>query len=260
MSGQRSEPFPPSRRIVIDAGKAARRRHTVVGLIEVDITDAQARLEELEPRPSLTAFVVASTGRAVDVVPIVHAVRSVRNQLVFFDDVDINVMIEVELEGSSFPMNHVIRACNRKRLTDIDGELRAVKADPNSSPTLRLADQASLFLRLPGFIRHRMVSLLRRLPNRQRSLAGTVGISSVGMFGDGGGWGIGFSVHTLNIIVGGIVDRPGLVSGQVVPRRYLNLTLMFDHDLVDGAPAARFTAELRRILESGDVVEDELIA
>ncbi len=33
------------------------------------------------------------------------------------------------------------------------------------------------------------------------------------------------------------------------------LTLSFDHSVVDGAPAARFAATLRELLESGSVIE-----
>jgi pyruvate/2-oxoglutarate dehydrogenase complex dihydrolipoamide acyltransferase (E2) component len=31
----------------------------------------------------------------------------------------------------------------------------------------------------------------------------------------------------------------------------LNLTVMFDHDVVDGAPATRFTRHLVELIESG---------
>ena len=261
MSGYRLEPFPKSRRIVVDAGRAATRRHTVFGLIEVDVSPALDHLDGLAIRPSLTSFVVASTAQAVAEVPEVHALRDLRGRVIIFDDVDINVMIETDLEGRSFPMNHVVRRCNTRSLAEIDTELKAVKLDPRSSPTMDLEKRAKVFLRLPGFIRHRLVGLLHRLPHRQREGVGTVGISSVGMFGAGGGWGLGFSVQTLTMIIGGVVQRPGLVNGEVVPRRYLDLSLAFDHDLVDGAPAARFVARLRDILESAAVLEnDDLIA
>jgi pyruvate/2-oxoglutarate dehydrogenase complex dihydrolipoamide acyltransferase (E2) component len=254
MSGHRDEPFPKSRRIVVDSGAAARNRHTVYGLIEVDITEATSVLAGLDPKPSLTSYVVASTGTAVEAVPYVHALRNLRQRLIIFDDVDVNVMIEVELEGRSFPMNHVIRRANQKSLIQIDDEIRAVKLSPETSPTMGLSRQATLFLRLPGFVRHRLIGLLHRLPERQRDLVGTVGISSVGMFGRGGGWGIGFSVQTLTMIVGGVAEKPAVVNGEIVARTFLDLSLAFDHDVVDGAPAARFVAKLKEILESGAVL------
>ena len=256
MAGYRIEAFPRSRRIIVDTGEAAGRRHPVHGLIEVDITRTVEILDGMTTPPSLTSCVAASIGLAVGQVPEVHAVRDLRNRLVIFDDVDINVMIEVELEGRSFPMNHVIRSCNTKSVVEIDNELRAIKADPGSSATMSLEGAAALYFRLPRYLRSRLVGLLHRLPHKQRQLAGTVGISSVGMFGKGGGWGIGFPVQTLSIIVGGTVVRPAFINGALEPRTFLHLSFTFDHDIVDGAPAARFVANARRLLEAGSALTD----
>jgi 2-oxoacid dehydrogenases acyltransferase (catalytic domain) len=51
--------------------------------------------------------------------------------------------------------------------------------------------------------------------------------------------------------VGGIGEKQTLVDGRPVVREYLNLTISIDHDLVDGAPAARFTKRLKDLIESG---------
>jgi len=63
-------------------------------------------------------------------------------------------------------------------------------------------------------------------------------------------------LHTLGLTVGGIQTKPGIVNGEVVPRDYLSLTIAFDHDTVDGAPAARFTKDLVRIMEEGSLMEE----
>jgi pyruvate/2-oxoglutarate dehydrogenase complex dihydrolipoamide acyltransferase (E2) component len=34
-------------------------------------------------------------------------------------------------------------------------------------------------------------------------------------------------------------------------REYLNVTLSFDHDIVDGAPAARFAGRFTELVQSG---------
>jgi pyruvate/2-oxoglutarate dehydrogenase complex dihydrolipoamide acyltransferase (E2) component len=41
------------------------------------------------------------------------------------------------------------------------------------------------------------------------------------------------------------------VEGRIEPREILNLTVAFDHDIVDGAPATRFTRRLVELIESG---------
>jgi pyruvate/2-oxoglutarate dehydrogenase complex dihydrolipoamide acyltransferase (E2) component len=77
------------------------------------------------------------------------------------------------------------------------------------------------------------------------------------MFGKSGGWGIGFlPTHTLGLTVGGIAQKPGVHEGQIEVREYLNLTLSFDHDIVDGAPAARFTRKLIELIETATVLEE----
>jgi hypothetical protein len=105
---------------------------------------------------------------------------------------------------------------------------------------------------LPSFARQIFLWFLFKNPRLIKSFLGTVGLTAIGMFGDRGGWGIGLpSLHTLGIVVGGIAERPALVDGKVEAHEYLSMTLDFDHDLIDGAPAARFTQHLIDLIESG---------
>ena len=78
-----------------------------------------------------------------------------------------------------------------------------------------------------------------------------MGVTAIGMFGKGGGWAIPFGVHTLDVALGGINEKPGAVDGRIEIREYLCLTLMFDHDIIDGAPAARFTQRFKELIENG---------
>src|SRR6266540_298604 len=72
------------------------------------------------------------------------------------------------------------------------------------------------------------------------------------MFGEGqGGWGIAPTMHPLDLIVGSTAWKPAVVEGRIEPRESLNLTLVFDHDVIDGAPAARFARRLVELIESG---------
>ncbi|MEO9220176.1 MAG: hypothetical protein ABI251_00075, partial [Mycobacteriaceae bacterium] len=71
-------PFPSSRRLVTAAVRAGRRIVPMHGLFDVDITEAKRLLAEDDPPLSLTAFVVASVGRAAAAHPQVHAYRDWR--------------------------------------------------------------------------------------------------------------------------------------------------------------------------------------
>jgi pyruvate/2-oxoglutarate dehydrogenase complex dihydrolipoamide acyltransferase (E2) component len=71
----------------------------------------------------------------------------------------------------------------------------------------------------------------------------------------GRGWAVGIvPLHTLCLTVAGITRKPGVVDGRIEPREYLALTASVDHDVVDGAPAARFAGRLREIVERAEVL------
>lgn len=60
-----------------------------------------------------------------------------------------------------------------------------------------------------------------------------VGLTAVGLFGKGGGWAISMNSHTLDVAVGGIANKLGVVDGSIAIREYLCTTLRFDHDIMD---------------------------
>jgi pyruvate/2-oxoglutarate dehydrogenase complex dihydrolipoamide acyltransferase (E2) component len=92
----------------------------------------------------------------------------------------------------------------------------------------------------------------RRDPLSFVSMGGTVAITSVGMFGGGhSGWGLTPTPQSLGLVVGGIAWKPAVRDGRIGPREFLSLTVLFDHDVVDGAPATRFTRRLIELIESG---------
>jgi len=107
------------------------------------------------------------------------------------------------------------------------------------------------FASLPGFMRRGYWWVLERKPQAWKARFGTVALTSVGMFGMGGGWGIPLSSATLTVTAGGIKQKPKILDGQVQDREYLSLTVSFDHDIVDGAPAARFAQRLQEMLQEG---------
>jgi pyruvate/2-oxoglutarate dehydrogenase complex dihydrolipoamide acyltransferase (E2) component len=70
------------------------------------------------------------------------------------------------------------------------------------------------------------------------------------MFGSGMVWGVPIPTYTLSITVGGIAEKPCVVDGRIEGREYLGVTISFDHDIVDGGPATRFTQRLKELIEN----------
>ena len=244
-------PVAPERQLLIEGGRLAARKHTVIGLVEVDVTQARQRMRAHKARTgeslSFTAFVIACLGRAVSEHKAVHAYRDWRNRLILFDDVDVNMSVEIEHAGRKLVLPHFIRAANRRPLSEIHAEIRAVQARPHATREFG----ARWFVRLPRLARDLFYWFVFKNPHWLKAGFCTVGLTAVGMFGQGGGWAIPFNVHTLDVALGGIAQKPGVVDGRIEVREYLCLTLLFDHDLIDGGPAARFTQRFKELLEAG---------
>jgi pyruvate/2-oxoglutarate dehydrogenase complex dihydrolipoamide acyltransferase (E2) component len=253
------QPFPRQREIVVDSGYLASGRHIIHGLVEVDVTRARELLRRLSEkdgtRLSFTAFLVANLARAIESNPKVQAYRDWRRRLVIFHDVDVVTMIEPEPGAVAIP--HILRDANHKSVRQLSDEIRAVQANPATSA--QHGKLVALAPRLPRFVRLLFFWIVKRNPHWFKQLEGTVVLTSIGMFGRGGGWGIGFlPTHTLGITVGGIAQKPGVREGQVMVREYLDLTVSFDHDVVDGAPATRFVRTLVDLIEGAALLEDSL--
>jgi pyruvate/2-oxoglutarate dehydrogenase complex dihydrolipoamide acyltransferase (E2) component len=220
----------------------------------VDVTVASRLLAGQEPPGSLTAFVVATVARAAAAHPEVHAYRNWRGQLVTHHHVDVGTMVEISTPQGPFAIPHLLRDADVRGVPELTAELRRVKREPSTSPSGRWLERtAPTAARIPGAIPAMYAVMARSVSARQR--IGTVAVTAVGMFAGGGGFGITpLSLMSLEVIVGGVSQRPRIVDGQVAVRDVLDLALAIDHNMVDGAPAARFTADFRRLLESAEVI------
>ena len=141
-------------------------------------------------------------------------------------------------------------------MAEISAEIRAVQAKPEASP--QRGGFVALGQRAPGLARRPFYWVLRQNPRWFKTVAGTVIVTSVGMFGHGGGWGLAFlPMHTLGLTVGGMARKPGLNDGVIAVREFLDLTISLDHDIVDGAPAARFVQTLRDLIEKATILNED---
>jgi pyruvate/2-oxoglutarate dehydrogenase complex dihydrolipoamide acyltransferase (E2) component len=221
------------------------------------VTEARRALsacsDQAGKKLSFTAYVIHSLGRAVHANPHLHAYLNWRRRLVIFQHVNIGTMIEVDWEGSPVPMPHVLKRVDERDYLAISDELRSVQTDPSTSPGWRYL---KWFVSLPGFLRKSFAWIVMRVPRSFRAYSSPVLVTAVGMFGKGGGWGIPKPSQTLTVTLGGIAERPGVVEGEIEIREYLDITISIDHDIVDGAPAARFIEKFRRTLEQAAALRD----
>ncbi|WP_276261285.1 2-oxo acid dehydrogenase subunit E2 [Haloglomus litoreum] len=250
------ERISPQRQLTVDYMRMAGRRSNVHGLVEVDVTEARERIRRIEAEtgeaPSFTAFLVACLAATVAEQPAVQAYRDWRGRVHHFDDVDVNVLVETTVDGERIAVPHVVRAANRRSIRSIQEDFRRVRESPRSEEQSRVTALARY---LPDVLRRQLWRLPQLFPRRWKALAGTVSVTSVGMFGSGSGWAITPTNYSLQLTVGGIGTRPMLVDGEVEGRELLSLTVTFDHDVVDGAPAARFVQRLSEHVEAARGLE-----
>jgi pyruvate/2-oxoglutarate dehydrogenase complex dihydrolipoamide acyltransferase (E2) component len=254
-AGYRVVPFPKARHVYIDSLYLGQRKHTVRGLIEADVTGARQFIRQHKAKTgktlSFTAFLIAAVGKAVERNKYMHAYRNWRGQLVLFDEVDVTSMFEIEADGERLPLARIIRAANKRTCWEIHDEVRSVQAERRREKSLPYARLLCLYPLVPAFIRRLAYRVLLKNPHWIKRFIGTVQVTAVGMFGKGGGWAITRPFYTLAIAVGGIAERTQMVDGRIETREFLSLTLSFDHDILDGGPAARFTQHLKELIESG---------
>ncbi len=251
-------PYSKLRQVLEVMYPSVQRKPMIHGLIEVDVTRAREFLRDHKAKTgeslSFTAFIIACVGKAVDENKSLHACRKGRKHLILFDEVDVAIPIEREMAGQKQPIIYIIRAANKKTFREIHHEIRAAqveqveKAWEGFTAIDWLRFLPIVFIRIGWWT---FCWMRRTYPQVQKKYGGTVGITAVGMFGKGAGWGIPVNDHTIDVTLGGIAEKPGVVDGHIAIREYLCMTLSFDHTFIDGAPAARFTQRLKDLIESG---------
>ena len=246
-------PVPRERRPVLDRLAGASRRFQVHALVELDVTEAKRRIEDAEPRVSWTGFLIASVARAVALHPEVNT-RKAGNQLLTFDRVDIGATVERHWQGRTVLDALLVPEADRTSCADVSELLRRAKYGsglPHGGSGVVRA-----LARLPGPVRRTAIRVAGTRPRLAATFGPAVGVTSIGMFTSGWGWAIPLAPLTLIVTVGPVVDRPVVRDGLVVARPLLPLTLSFDHAVIDGAPAARFTETLRSLVESAAAFDD----
>lgn len=95
---------------------------------------------------------------------------------------------------------------------------------------------------MPFFVRKAVCwSRLFCDPFRGKRTMRMVSVTSVERFGKVAGWsnwGILVEFHPLTVSFGAIARKPAAVGDRVDARELLGMTIVFDHDVVDGRPVA----------------------
>ena len=187
--------------------------------VEIAMEEAVEVVRELKGSGSEVTYndlVVKAVAMALVKYPKLNA-SFVNNRIVVHGAVNIGIAVAVD-DGLLVP---VVKGCQGLALKEIAIE------------TVRLADRAR-----SGRIGEEEIS------------GGTFSISNLGMFGIEEFAAVIFPPQAAILAVGAVADRPAVRDGRVIAAKAMRVTLSCDHRIVDGAYAARFLGEFRRIMES----------
>jgi pyruvate/2-oxoglutarate dehydrogenase complex dihydrolipoamide acyltransferase (E2) component len=249
--------YPSSRVATFDVGVIGGKKHHVIGLVEADVTLARQRIRECirsGRKISFNSWIVKVIGDTIAENRSVHAINFKRRRQVVFDDVDVSIPVEREVGGMKVPLVGVIRSANTKSIEDIHEEIEKMKgATVDSTKDYVLTENknrlSKFFFSMPQWLRLIVWKLILRTPFSTRQSIGTAMVTNAGMAGDFSGWIIPRSIHNLCIGLGSICRKPWVHAGKVEIRSILNLTILVDHDVVDGVSAAKFALDLVREIE-----------
>lgn len=245
----------------IDGLEAVAPGHRIIGLVELDVTRAVERIAALQQtgqRVSMFAFAVACIAKALSEHRALNAVRSGRT-IYRFDDVDVSMALEVSTPEGPYPYQLALRRAHTKGPSEIYGEIEAARARFKETNAVggesRFFEVAMTWLAwLPRLVR---LWILRRFSSSAMAVkrwSGTTFVTSVGKFASAPGFVIPYAAGPMAVsfAIGSVVEKPVLRGGELRNHAFLALTVIANHDLVDGGPTARFVQRLQELVEGAD--------
>ena len=259
----KSERTSTFRRLSMLGFEMVKGGHNFYALLEFDVTDLRKALreqrrmgEKVQPGgqgrgASLFAFVLKAIGMCLQEFPEFNSMINARRKTTFYE-VDVDIPIEVNKNDEIYNKQCILRNVNLKSISAIDAEIKQAKTETGEEKTFMASKAGQRFFTL---LPKSLVLFLFRLILRNHKLvkqhSGTAFVTSVSMFSNAPGFVIPYAggPKAVSFAVGSVVKKPVVKRDEIIIREMMNLTAIFNHDLVDGAPAARFINRLRRYIE-----------
>lgn len=250
--------IPASRIATFDVYSIGLKRHHVSALLEFDVTDSRKKLRELRRRGrkvSFNAWLIKVISRTVQQHPEAAAYLYNKKKLITFEDINISILVEKVIDNGKVPFPLVIEKTNKKSIEEIALEIEKARHQIISDEDIVLNKPSkayeNLYYCLPGFLRRMIWRWMLRRPRFTHRKMGNVVITSLGTIGKINGWFIHQTVHPLSFGMGSIIKKPRVIDELIKAREILNMTVLMDHDVLDGAPMVRFINDLTRDIENG---------
>lgn len=248
--------FPRNRLATFDIGVMSSDKHSIPALLEIDVTNLRARVKSKKERgvkTSFTAELLSLIGEVIHVHPQVAGYLLNREQTIYFDSVAIAIVVEKGINGKRVPVPFVLRKAHLKSGEEIALEIEQAQNDPMDSDALALRRKQlrleKFYYILPGLLRRVLWKFIFRNPQKSFETMGNVVFTSVASVGSVNGWFVNSTIHPISFAVSSVVKKPVVHKGEVVIRDIMNMTVVMDHDVVDGIPMAKFIRTLVKRIE-----------
>lgn len=256
-----SKSIPQSRIATFDTFSAGLKKHHVFALLEFDVTENRKRLQSLRREGqniSFNGWIIKTISNVLKHHPEAAGYLLSKKKLMVFSDVNTSVVIEKELNGERVPIPLVIEKTDKKSALEITAEIADAKRKSLNEKDVVLNKKTTsyeqLYYHLPGFLRRFIWKIMIGSPKFSHKKMGNVVITSVGMMGKINGWFIHRSIHPLSFGIGSILKKPVVIGNEIAIREMLNMTILVDHDLLDGGEMVRFLRELTTQLETSETM------
>jgi pyruvate/2-oxoglutarate dehydrogenase complex dihydrolipoamide acyltransferase (E2) component len=256
--------IPRTRLATFDTYAIGIKRHHVAALLEFDVTVAREKIRMLKKqgqKVSFNAWLIKVIGDTLAKHPEAAAFLHSKRKLILFDDINISMLVEKQNGDQKVPVPMVIEKANEKTMSDIAGEIDKAKSGELSRKDVVLDRRSSwmenLYFRLPGFARRAVWRWMLGNPKFVYGKMGNAVVTSVGMLGSIQGWFLHRSVHPVSFGVGSVLKKPWVVGDEIKIREILNMTILVDHDVIDGGPMVRLLNELTRSIEGGAMLDQD---
>lgn len=254
--------FPKTRIATKDVGEIGMRKHHVAAMIELDVTESRAKIRKYKKEIhaiSFTAWLVKAISISIKANEHVAAYLKGKRKLVVFDDVNISIIVEKEIEGQKVPIPLMVEKADKRSIESITKQINDARNVVLTDSDIVLQQKSQrlerMYYYLPGFIRKIVWKIMLKNPRMAFTKMGNVAITSIGMMGNINGWFIPSSVHPVCFGIGSILKKPVVIDDKVEIREMLHMTILLDHDVIDGAPMARFIKKLAKNIEGGIELE-----
>jgi hypothetical protein len=168
------------------------------------------------------------------------------------------MIVEKMIDGKKVPIPLLIEKTNEKSALEINSEIiKAQKKGLTKQDIVlnqKLTRSENLYYSLPGVLRRTVWRIMLKNPKFIFNKMGNAVITSVGMMGLINGWFIHKSIHPISFGIGSIIKKPVVINNQITIREILNMTILFDHEVMDGAPMVRLLNDFTKYVEGGEQI------